>query len=214
MTVDIGDCLFVGVHDLEAARASTVHGGGKRELSRPLDTFGIMLRLVAGAMPILVVLVGPTSVWAIEDIKKDTIGPWEIEATFKNDKFDHCAISRSVDDVVARFVRTNDGLSLSLQSPNWKLERGKNYPVHMKAGATSWDTEVSAETNSVSVPIAYKRFSSGLRAANALLVQGAGATIQIPLNQSRVALGRLDECVNKNSRAVETNPFVAPKRQP
>ena len=104
--------------------------------------------------------------------KKDTIGPWEIEATFKNDKFDHCAISRSVDDVVAKFVRTNDGL----QSPNWQLEHRKNYPVHMKAGATSWDTEVSAETNSVSVPIADKRFSSGLRAADALLVQGAGAT--------------------------------------
>ena len=161
-----------------------------------------MLRLVAGAMPILVVLVGPTSVWAIEDIKKDTIGPWEIEATFKNDKFDHCAISRSVDDVVARFVRTNDGLSLSLQSPNWKLERGKNYPVHMKAGATSWDTEVSAETNSVSVPIADKRFSSGLRAANALLVQGAGATIQcrdpvVPECVPSITVGR--ECGAHNT---------------
>jgi hypothetical protein len=170
-----------------------------------------MLRLVAGAM---LILVGPTGVWAIEDIKRDTIGPWEIEATFKNDKFDHCAISRSVDDVVARFVRTNDGLSLALLSPNWKLERGKSYPVHMKAGTISWDTQVAAEANSVSVPIADKRFVNGLRAANALIVEGAGATIRIPLNQSLVALGRLDECVTKNSRAVESNPFVAPKRQP
>jgi hypothetical protein len=173
-----------------------------------------MVRLVAGAMLILVVLVGPTGVWAIEDIKRDTIGPWQIEATFKDDKFDHCAISRSVDDVVARFVRTNDGLSLALQSPNWQLERGKSYPVHMKAGAISWDAQVAAEANSVSVPIADKRFVNGLRAANALIVEGAGATIRIPLNQSLVALGRLDECVTKNSRAVESNPFVAPKRQP
>jgi hypothetical protein len=173
-----------------------------------------MLRLVAGAILVLLVLVGPTGAWAVEDIKKDTIGPWEIEATFKNDKFDHCAISRSVDDVVTRFVRTNEGLSLALQSPNWKLERGKSYLVHMKAGAINWDTQVAAEANSVSVPIADKRFNNGLRAANALIVEGAGATIRVPLNQSRVALGRLDECVAKNSRAVETNPFVAPKRQP
>jgi hypothetical protein len=173
-----------------------------------------MLRLVTAAIFVLLVLVGPTCLWAIEDIKKDTIGPWEIEATFKNDKFDHCAISRSVDDVVARFVRTDEGLSLALQSPNWKLERGKSYPVHMKAGGTNWDTQVAAEANSVSVSIADKRFSNGLRAANTLIVEGAGATIRIPLNQSRVALGRLDECVAKNSRAVETNPFVAPKRQP
>jgi hypothetical protein len=138
-----------------------------------------MPRLVAGAMPILVVLVGPTGVWAIEDIKKDTIGPWEIEATFKNDKFDHCAISRSVDDVVARFVRTNDGLSLSLQSPNWKLG-GKKHSTY-EGGRYSWDTEVSAETNAVSVPIADKRFSSGLRAANALLVQGLEPRFKYPL---------------------------------
>ena len=32
-------------------------------------------------------------------------------------------------DVAARFVRTNDGLSLVLESPNWKLERGKHYSV-------------------------------------------------------------------------------------
>jgi hypothetical protein len=72
----------------------------------------------------------------------------------------HCAIGRTFDDVAARFVRTNDGLSLVLESPNWKLERGKHYSVRMKAGATSWDTEVAAESNSVSVPISDKRFNS------------------------------------------------------
>ena len=150
----------------------------------------------------------------MEDIKRDTIGPWQIEATFKNDKFEHCAINRKVDDVTASFVHTNDGLSLALQSPNWKLERGKSYAVHMKAGAVSWDAQVAADTNSVSVPIRDKTFDNGLRLANALIVEGAGATIRIPLDQSRVALGRLDECVAKNSRAIETNPFVAPNRQP
>ncbi len=156
----------------------------------------------------------PTCGWATEDIKKDTIGPWEIEATFKNDKFDHCAISRAVDETVAKFVRTNDGLSLALQSPNWKLERGKSYAVHMKAGALAWETEVAAEPNSVSVPVEGTRFKNGIRVANVLLVEGAGATIRIPLNQSVEALNRLDECFAKNSRAVETNPFVAPRGQP
>jgi hypothetical protein len=171
-----------------------------------------MLRPVAGTL--LFFLIGPTSVLAAEEIKKDSVGPWEIEATFKNDKFDHCAISRTIDEVVVRFVRTSDGLSLVLESPNWKLERGKNYPVHMKAGAASWNTEVTAESASVSVPISDKKFKDGLRAANTLVVEGAGATIRVPLDQSMAALERLDECLVKNSRAAETNPFVAPKRQP
>ena len=173
-----------------------------------------MPRVLAGAIAVIILLGGATSVSAVEDIKRDTIGPWQIEATFKNDKFEHCAIHRKVDDVTASFVHTNDGLSLSLQSPNWKLERGKSYAVHMKAGAVSWDAQVAVDTNSVSVPIRDKKFDSGLRLANALIVEGAGATIRIPLDQSRVALGRLDECVAKNSRAIETNPFVAPNRQP
>jgi hypothetical protein len=82
------------------------------------------------------------------------------------------------------------------------------------AVALGWDTEVAAEPNSVSVPVADTRFKNGVRVANVLLVEGAGATIRIPLNQSVEALNRLDECFAKNSRAVETNPFVAPKGQP
>jgi hypothetical protein len=99
-----------------------------------------------------------TEALAVEETKKDNIGPWEIEATFKDNKFDHCAISRKVDEVVASFLCTSDGLSLTLESPNWKLDRGKNYPVRMKAGATSWSTDVAAEANSVSVPISDKKF--------------------------------------------------------
>ena len=122
-----------------------------------------MPRVLAGSIAVIILFGGATGVFAVEDIatgvsaeediKRDAIGPWQIEATFKNDKFEHCAINRKVDDVTASFVHTNDGLSLALQSPNWKLERGKSYAVHMKAGAVSWDAQVAADTNSVSMPI-------------------------------------------------------------
>ena len=95
-----------------------------------------------------ILMIYPTIAWATEEIKKDTVGPWEIEAAFKNDKFDHCAIRRKIDEVSVSFIRTNDALSLELQSPNWKLDRGKNYPVHMKAGVADWNTEVAAESDS------------------------------------------------------------------
>src|SRR6476659_2635059 len=130
-----------------------------------------MLRLVDGT--VLLFLMGLTEALAVEETKKDNIGPWEIEATFKNNKFDHCAISRKIDEVVASFLRTSDGLSLTLESPDWKLERGKNYPARMKAGAASWSADVAAETNSVSVPMTDKKFKEGLRATSALVVEGA-----------------------------------------
>jgi hypothetical protein len=59
-----------------------------------------------------------------------------------------------------------------------------------------------------------KKFAAGLRTANALNVVAAGATIRVPLDKSTVAFDRLEKCVEKNNRAVETNPFVAPARQP
>jgi hypothetical protein len=42
----------------------------------------------------------------------------------------------------------------------------------MKAGTASWNTDVAAETNSVSVPISDKKFKDGLRAANVFVVDG------------------------------------------
>ena len=147
--------------------------------------------------------------------KSENIGPWEIEATFKGDKFDRCSISRTLqDEVEVTFVRNGDGLTLMLESPNWTLERGKNYPVRMTLGAQSWDTEVAAESNSVSVAVVDKKFDSGLRGANVLNIVAAGATIKVPLDRSTVALDRLEQCVDKNNKAVETNPFVEPPRQP
>jgi len=184
----------------------------KTETSRARDS-GI--RKGAFASFAVASLALPTLAFAAEESKSENIGPWEIEATFKADKFDRCSINRKLDnDIVASFARTGDGLMLVLESPNWKLERGKQYPVKVKLGPLSSDAEVAAEPNSASLDIKDKKISSGLRTASALDVVGAGATIHVPLDKSREAFDRLEQCVEKNNRAVETNPFVAPARQP
>jgi hypothetical protein len=155
------------------------------------------------------------SAQAVEERKSEAIGPWEIEAVFDGDKFDRCAIHRDVrDGIVARFVRTADGLSLELESPNWKLDRGKTYPVKMAMGPLSFDKEMAAEPNAVSMDIDDEKFESGLRAASALNVVAAGATIRVPLDKSMAAFDRLKQCVEKNDKSAKTNPFVAPARAP
>ena len=157
----------------------------------------------------------PTWAFAAEETKSDAIGPWQIEATFKGDKFDRCVINRKLDDdIVASFVRTGDDLTLELESPNWQLDRGQTYPVKMTLGPLSFDTEVAAEPNSVSMDVKDEKFIAGLRSANALNVVAAGATIRVPLDKSTAAFERLDQCLEKNNKAVETNPFVAPARRP
>jgi hypothetical protein len=170
---------------------------------------------ILGAVVALGMMSAPARAQRVEESKSESIGPWEIEATYKADKFDRCSISRTLqDDVVASLVRTTDGLMLVLQSPNWKLERDKKYPVKMSLGQVSWDAEVAAEPNSVSIEVGDKKFRAGLRTANVLSVVGAGAAIRVPLDKSTLALDRLDQCFEKNSHAIETNPFVEPKRQP
>jgi hypothetical protein len=155
------------------------------------------------------------AVCAAEEAKTDTIGPWEIEATFKGDKFDRCTITRKLDDdIVATFVKSGDDFTLELSSPNWKLDRGKTYPVKMTLGPKSFDEKVSAEASSVSFAVKDETFTAALRSASALNVVGAGATIRVPLDKSTAAFDRLDQCVTKNEKAVETNPFVAPARRP
>jgi hypothetical protein len=170
----------------------------------------IWLASLAGASLAL-----PTLGLAAEESKTDTIGPWEIEATFKGDKFDRCTINRKLDDdIVASFVRSGDNLMLELESPNWKLDRGKTYPVKITLGPLSFDTEVAAEPNSVLMEVEDKRFEAGLRSASALNVVAAGATIKVPLDKSSDAFERLEQCVEKNDKAVATNPFVVPARRP
>ena len=182
--------------------ANTTHSGSGRGFA-----------LVASAFATFVLF--PAFTVAAEESKSDTIGPWKIEAVFKGDMFDRCSINRTLkDDLVATFVRTGEGLSLELQSPNWKLEDGKHYPVKMTLGPLSIDTEVAARPNSVSTEIKDEKLAAELRSASALNVAGAGATIRVPLDKSEVALDRLEKCVEKNNRTIQTNPFVAPARQP
>ena len=84
---------------------------------------------------------------AAEDGRSTNLGPWEIEAIHKIEKIDRCTINRPVQDgIVARFARTDAGLTLELESPNWKLERGKNYAVKMSVGSLSFNAQVVAES--------------------------------------------------------------------
>jgi hypothetical protein len=53
------------------------------------------------------------------------VGPWAIATTYKGDKFDNCTMSRSAESIGSIFVRNRDGLLLLLDSPTWKLDRGK-----------------------------------------------------------------------------------------
>jgi hypothetical protein len=149
------------------------------------------------------------------DIQTITIGPWGITTTYKADKFDNCTMTRSAADLGISFVRTQDGLLLLLESPKWKLERGKAYSVRLAAGSQSIEAKALAESKGITIALADRPFNEKLRTANVLEVRGEGAMLRVPLVKSAAALERLDFCFEKNSReGVESNPFVAPRRTP
>jgi len=143
-----------------------------------------------------------------------SVGPWTIATSSKADKFDSCTMSRSSNDLNITFVRAHDGLLLLLDSPKWKLERGKAYDVTLRAGSRSVQEKARAETKSVMIALEDGPLNDGVRSANSLQVRGDGATLRVPLSGSTAALGRLEECFEKNSVGVESNPFVAPTRRP
>ena len=144
-----------------------------------------------------------------------TVGPWAITTTYKADKFDNCTMSRSTGELGVVFVRGHDGLLLLLDSPKWKLERGKAYSVRLVAGSQSMEAKAVADAKSVTVALADRPFNARLRSAGVLQVRGEGATLRVPLDRSSAALERLEVCFEKNSRvASDTNPFVAPSRRP
>jgi hypothetical protein len=148
---------------------------------------------------------------AAEDRRSQDLGPWEIETIHKGDKLDHCSINRSLqDDIVARFVRTTDDMRLELESPKWKLERGKNYPVKISVGSLSLEAEVAAEPQSVSLDFDNKKLESALRNASTLSIVAAGATIRVPLDKSAVAFDALAKCVDEQAETVAANIFCAP----
>ena len=144
-----------------------------------------------------------------------TVGPWEIATSYKADKFDACVMNRSAAGFGISFMRAQDGLLLLLDSPKWKLDRGKAYTVRLVAGSQSVEAKALAETRGVTVALADRPFNGKLRTATVLDVRGEGATLQVPLDGSAAAFERLEACFEKNSRAsAETNPFVAPDRKP
>ena len=144
-----------------------------------------------------------------------TVGPWTIATSSKADKFDSCMMSRSTDDLNASFVRTDDGLLLLLNSPKWRLERGKIYSVSLIAGSRMVDAEALAETRGVTIALADRPFKEAMRTANVLEIGGEGATLRVPLHGSSEAFRRLESCFAENSRQMsDTNPFVAPSRAP
>ncbi len=157
-----------------------------------------------------------TSTFAQPQDQTVKVGPWTVATTYKADKFDDCTMSRdSPEGLGISFVRNQDGLLLLLDSPKWKLDRGKAYSVRLVAGSESVGAKALAETKSVTVALADRPFNSRLRTANVLEVRGEGATIRVPLDGSAAALERLETCFDKNQReSAETNPFVAPSRKP
>jgi hypothetical protein len=148
---------------------------------------------------------------AADDGRSRDLGPWQIETIHKIEKIDRCTINRPLQDgIVARFVRTGDDLTLELSSPNWKLERGKNYPVKLSVGALSLNAEVAAEPNSVSMDIRDKKLENALRNASVLNIVAAGATIRVPLDKSELAFDALARCVEEKPDTVAANIFCSP----
>src|ERR1700752_2106710 len=109
-------------------------------------------------------------------------------------------MTRSAADLEISFVRTQDGLLLLLDSPKWKLERGKAYSVRLSAGSRSVEAKALAESKSVTITLADAAFNERLRTANILEIRGEGATLRVPLEGSAAGLERLDVCVDKNIR--------------
>ena len=134
-----------------------------------------------------------------------TVGPWAIATNYKTDKFESCTMSRSAGELGITFVRTQDGLAVLLDSPKWKLNPGKAYPVRLVTGSHSVDAQALAETKSVTIAFEDPRLKSELRLANVLEVRGEGATLRVPLDGGSTAFERLETCFNKRVTA-ETNP--------
>ena len=156
-----------------------------------------------------------TSAIAHEQDQTVSVGPWTIGTSFKAERFDSCAMSRSADNLNITFVRSHEGLLLLLDSSKWKLDRGKAYDVVLVANSRSVQAKALAETKSVTIALPDRPLGERVRTANILEVKGEGATLRVPLDASAVALERLDSCFEKNSRSgVESNPFVAPSRKP
>jgi hypothetical protein len=61
------------------------------------------------------------------------------------------------------FVRNRDRLLLTLDSPKWKLERGKGYTVRLSAAGRSAEAKALAESKGVTIAFADRSFKERLR---------------------------------------------------
>jgi hypothetical protein len=162
---------------------------------------------------LFVIIFAPSAAAQSRDGQTVSIGPWAIATHYKTDKFENCTMSRSAGELGITFVRTQDGLLVLLDSPKWKLNRGKAYPVRLVAGSRSVNAQAVAEPKSVTIALEDSRLNSNLRLANVFEVRGEGTTLRVPLDRSAAAFERLETCFTKRETA-ETNPFVAPDRKP
>lgn len=146
------------------------------------------------------------------DTHSVTVGPWAIATNYTANTFKSCAMSRSEGELGISFVRTQDGLLLLLDSPKWKLDRGKAYSIRLSAGSRSVNAKALAESKSVTVALTDPRLKSKLQSVSSLDVHGEGDTLHVPLDGSSKALERLERCFDKHKES-EANPFVAPRRK-
>jgi hypothetical protein len=183
------------------------NSGHRRLRNKPLADS----REVAMQVAIIALIAALMSTAALSQQSDDDsslmIGPWRIEVVMKGNKFDRCSMSRKAnDDTNATILRASDGLTLILDSSKWKLERGKQYPVDLAIGSRRWPTRASADQDAVTIALTDSALVDMIRKANTLEVRGE--------DKSMAALDRLETCFEKNSRSPETNPFVAPGRNP
>ena len=163
----------------------------------------------------IVMLTTPVLAQQSLDSQTVIVGAWTIATTYKADKFENCTMMRTATGLGIAFVRNADGLLLAVDSPKWKLDRGKAYSVKLTAGSQSLDVKALAESKSVTIALADRPFNERLRMASALDVRGEGATLRLPLDGSAAGLERLEQCFDKNSKeGPEANPFVAPGKRP
>lgn len=178
---------------------------------------------IAGKGSVHLMTTPSTSVSQRRNDQTIAVGPWAVATNYRANKFTTCTMSRSVGELGVTFARTQDGLVLILDSPKWKLDRGKSYPVRLSAGSRFVRTMAVAEPKSVTIALEDAALNSRLRSVRDLEVRGEGDTLHVPLDGSSVAFERLEECFNKaegpqtnpfaSRKTSETNPFVSPNRK-
>jgi hypothetical protein len=170
------------------------------------------MRVICTALLLSIIAEG-ASAQTVTKNRAIAIGPWQIEASFtKHRRLDRCVMRRTIEEgIETQFTRGSGGLSLRMSSPRWQLQRGKKYPVEFFAGSLGWKTKVSASSEEIRIALTDEHFNDALKSADVLEVRAAGSTIRVPLDKSAAALARLESCFETNSKATETNPFIAPK---